>query len=108
MRNTYVQTLYELAKADDKIFCLIADIGAFILGDFKREFPGRFLNMGIAEANMIGVASGLALCGKTPFAYTIAPFVTSRCYDQIKVDVCYQNLNVKIIGVGGGIAYGSL
>jgi transketolase len=108
MRNAYIKTIYELAKENDKIFSLIADIGAYLMKDFKKDFPERCFNLGIAESNMMGVAAGLALSKKIPFVYTITPFVTLRCYDQVRVDVCYQNLNVKIIGIGCGISYGTL
>jgi transketolase len=108
MRNAYIKTIYELARDNDKIFSLIADIGAYLMRDFKRDFPERCFNLGIAESNMIGVAAGLALSKKIPFVYTITPFVTLRCYDHIRVDVCYQNLNVKIVGVGCGISYAKL
>lgn len=105
MRNSYVKTIYELGKTDERIFCLVADIGEYLLRDFKRDFPERFFNVGIAEANMIGIAAGLALCKKIPFVYTIAHFMAARCYEQIKVDLCYQKLNVNIVGVGCGFAY---
>lgn len=105
MRDSFVKTIYEVGKENNKVFLLVGDIGDYLLRDFRRDFPERFLNLGIAEANMMGVAAGLAMSGKIPFIYTITPFATARCYDQIRVDVCYQNSNVKIIGVGSGISY---
>ena len=87
---------------------LNADIGAIVFDKFKADFPDRFLNVGVAEQNMISVAAGLASCGKIPFTYTITPFITSRTYEQIKVDVCLQNSNVKIVGVGAGLVYSTL
>jgi len=108
VRNAYVKALYELAEQDDRVCSLIADIGIFVFDKFKEDFPGRFFNVGIAESNMVGVAAGLALCDKIPFIYTIIPFVTARCLDPIRIDVCYQNLNVKIVGVGSGFTYGIL
>lgn len=106
MRNAFVRSLHQIARKDERVFMLIADLGIFMFDDFKRDFPTRFVNVGVAEANMMGIAAGLALCQKVPFVYTIAPFVTMRCLEQIRVDVCYQNLNVKIVGIGGGLAYG--
>ena len=98
MRNAYVDALYELAKTNKQIMSLNADIGAIVFDKFKKEFPGRFINFGVAEANMISAAAGLASCGKIPFAYTITPFITMRTYEQIRNDVVLQNLNVKFIG----------
>ena len=102
MRNTFVKTLCEIGKENKDIYVLVADIGAYLFRDFPKE---RFINAGIAEQNMISIAAGLALDGKIPFCYTIASFITTRCYEQIKIDVCYQNLPVKIIGVGAGLCY---
>jgi len=105
MRDSFIKTIYDVAKENDKVFLLVGDIGGYLLRNFSKDFPKRFFNLGIAEANMMGVAAGLAMSGKIPFVYTITPFATARCYDQIRVDVCYQNSNVKIIGVGSGISY---
>lgn len=88
--------------------CLVGDIGAFLLRDYIKEFPLNYYNLGVAEANMIGVAAGLSMAGKIPFVYTITPFVTARCYEQIKVDVCYNQTNVKLVGVGSGVSYGTM
>lgn len=106
MRNAFVKSILELAKKDERIFLLVADIGTYLLREFRKQFPERFINIGIAEANMIGIAAGLAMTGKISFVYTIAPFVTARCFDQIRIDVCYQNLNIRIVGVGSGVSYG--
>jgi len=108
MRSTFVNTIYQAAGKDGRIICILGDIGAFLFRHYRKDYPDQLLNLGIAEANMVGVASGLALSGKIPFVYTIAPFASMRCFEQIKVDVCYQNTNVKIVGVGAGISYGSL
>lgn len=108
MRDAFVRTVCLLAKENKDIYVLVGDIGTFTFDPFRGAFPKRFLNMGIAEANMMGVSAGLALSGKIPFVYTIAPFVTMRCFEQIRVDVCYQNLNVKVVGVGTGLAYSTL
>ncbi len=106
MRNAYIDTLYQLAKKNNSIMALTADTGIFIFDKFIKAFPERFINVGIAEANLIGVASGLALSGKIPFCYAITSFMPIKCIEQIKIDVCSQNLNVKIVSVGSGFAYG--
>ena len=108
MRAQWAKTLLELAKRDERIFALTADTLGMPLTEFKQLFPERVLDVGVAEANMVGISAGLALCGKIPFAATIAVFASMRCYEQIRSDVCYQNLNVKIVGVGAGFKYGPL
>lgn len=108
MRNTIVNIIHEQAKNNQDIYFLTGDIGYSVIENFQREFPTRCLNLGIAEQNMMGVASGLALTGKKVFVYSIAPFVTLRCMEQVRTDVALQNLDVTIIGVGGGFAYGTL
>ena len=107
MRNTFVKTLTELMENDERVFLVTADMGYFIFDAIRERFPGRFVNVGIAEANMVGIACGLALSGKIPFAYTVASFITCRAFDQIKIDICYQQANVKLVGVGAGMAYGT-
>jgi len=108
MRNAYLAALYELAKNNRQIMSLNADIGAFVFDKFIADFPDQFVNFGVAESNMIGVAAGMASCGKIPFTYTITPFLTMRTYEQIRDDVCLQNMNVKIVGVGAGLVYSTL
>jgi transketolase len=83
-------------------------MGFSVLEKFRDEFPGRLINAGIAEQNSVGLAAGLALCGKIVYVYSIVPFVTMRPFEQVRVDVCYQNLPVKLVGSGGGLTYGSL
>ena len=107
MRIAFINTLTELARKDPSVFLLSGDLGFSILEKFREEFPDRFFNIGVAEANMVGVSAGLALSGKIVFIYSIASFMVARCLEQIRIDVCYQNLNVKIIGIGGGLCYGS-
>ena len=107
MRTAFVETLCELAQQDERIWVLTGDLGYSVLERFIRRFPDRFVNVGVAEQNMTGVAAGLALCGKVVFTYSIANFPIMRCLEQIRNDVCYHNLNVKIVAVGGGLAYGS-
>jgi transketolase len=108
MRNAFISKLFELAQKDKDIVLLTADIGYGVLDQFFSELPGQIINCGISEANMTGVAAGLSLRDKKCFTYTIIPFLTMRCLEQIRVDICIQNLNVKIVGVGGGFAYGEL
>lgn len=106
MRNAFIKAITEIGK-DEKVVLLINDTGQFILKDFDINYPGRLINVGISEQNMIGLAAGLAASGKTVFVYSIASFL-ARAYEQIKVDVCYPNLNVKFIGIGAGLAYGAM
>lgn len=108
MRDAYVSTLYDIAKKNKHVMSINADIGAIIFNRFIADFPDRFINAGVAEQNMMGVAAGLASCGKIPFVYTMVPFITARTYEQIKIDVCLQRNNVKIVGVGAGISYSTL
>lgn len=106
MRNAFVRALECAARSDPRIVLLTGDLGFKIFDAFAAEFPGRCINVGVAEANLIGVAAGLALAGMRPFAYSIATFATLRCLEQIRNDVCYQNVPVTIVGVGGGYSYG--
>ncbi len=105
MRAAFLNGLMELAEKDERIFLLTGDLGFGVLEPFQAKFPDRFLNVGVAEQDMIGIAAGLALSGKVPIAYSIATFVSLRPYEFIRNDVCYQNLNVKIVGVGAGLSY---
>jgi transketolase len=107
MRTAFVNRLVELADADDRIWLLTGDLGFSVLEPFAERFPQRFVNAGVAEQNMIGVAAGLALCGKVPFVYSIANFPVMRCLEQLRNDVCYHRLPVKVVSVGGGMVYGS-
>lgn len=106
MRTTFIKTLVKLAEEDESIVLLTADMGFGVFEEFKNKFPNRYYNVGIAEQNMIGMAAGLAIIGKKVYVYSIIPFLTMRAFEQIRIDICYQNLNVKLIGVGGGVAYG--
>mgnify|MGYP001616504368 CR=1 FL=1 len=106
MRSAFANTLQQLGS-DSRIMLLIADTGQYVFRHFAALYPEQFLNIGIAEANLIGVAAGLAHSGNIPFTYSIASFY-SRCFDQIRVDLCYNNMNVKMVGVGSGVAYGTM
>ncbi len=108
MRNAFVQQLEQLAESDERIVLLMGDIGNRMFDRFKAKHPDRFYNCGIAEANMMSVAAGMALSGLRPIVYTIVPFVTTRCLEQIRVDVCYHQAPVTIVGVGGGLSYARL
>ncbi len=108
MRKAFIDTLIKQARQKNKIWLLVADVGFYLVEPFQKEFPDRFVNVGIAEQNMIGVAAGLALNGKTVFCYSLANFPTLRCLEQIRNDVCYHDADVKIVSGGVGLAYGSL
>ena len=106
MRNAFIRGLTEAAATDDRIVFLTGDLGFKLFDDFARRYPGRFMNVGVAEATMASVAAGLAIEGKKPFIYSIVPFATLRCYEQIRNDICYHEADVTVVGVGGGYSYG--
>lgn len=108
MRTAFIQELILQARKNPKIFLLVGDLGFSVVEPFATEFPDRFLNAGIAEQNMTGVAAGLASEGYHVFTYSIANFPTLRCLEQIRNDVCYHNLPVTVVSVGAGMAYGNL
>ncbi len=108
MRNAFADEITALAQADPRVVLLSGDIGNRMFDRFKAHAPARFINAGVAEANMIGVAAGLAMAGLRPVAYTIAPFITARCLEQIRIDLCYHRLPVVIVGVGAGLCYAEL
>lgn len=108
MRSTFIQTLIELAEKDERIFLLTPDMGYSVLELFREKFPDRFLNTGIAEQNTIGVAAGLAKSGKIVYVYSIIPFVTMRCFEQVRIDLGYNNTRVRLVGIGAGLTYGPL
>ncbi len=108
MRKVCLDMVYELAKQDPRIFFIGSDLGAGTLKQFKREMPDRFFMEGVSEANLIGMAAGLALEGKIVYVNTIATFLTRRCFEQIVVDLCLHRANVRLIGNGGGLVYAPL
>ena len=108
MRTAFIETLTQLAKKDATVFLITPDMGYSVLEKFRDEFPNQFLNSGIAEQNTISVAAGLASSGYTVFVYSIIPFVTMRCFEQVRLDLAYNNTNVKLVGIGAGLTYGSL
>ncbi len=105
MRTAFIASLEAQAAQDERVWLVTGDIGFSVLERFAERFPERFLNAGIAEQNMMGVAAGLALSGNIVYVYSIANFTTMRCIEQIRNDVCYHNLPVRIISVGGGFCY---
>ena len=107
MRTAFIKQLIEEAKTNDKIFLLIGDLGYNVVTPFAEAYPDRFINVGICEQNMVGIASGLAMNGYNVYLYSIGNFPTLRCIEQIRNDVCYYNGNVKVVSVGAGFAYGS-
>lgn len=108
MRSAYLETLSELAAKDKNVLAMISDNGAIVYDDYRARFPNQYINAGISEANMVGMAAGLARRGKIPFAYTIGAFLAYRAYEFIMNDVCLQNQNVKLVGIGAGCAYSLL
>lgn len=108
MRNAFADELTKLAATDPRLVLLSGDIGNKLFDGFKEVDAARFFNCGVAEANMMGVAAGMALCGLRPFIYTIAPFTTTRCFEQIRIDACYHDVPVVIVGTGSGLSYAEL
>jgi len=106
MRDAFVQELTAIAATDPRVMLLTGDLGFKLFDDFAARCPGRFLNMGVSEANMTSVAAGLALAGWRPVTYSIVPFATVRCLEQVRNDICNMELPVLVTGVGGGYAYG--
>jgi transketolase len=108
MRDTFVKTLIELAKANRNIELITGDLGFGVLKPYWEQLPDQFTNAAIAEQNMTGVAAGMAMSGKTVFTYSIGNFPTIRCLEQIRNDCAYHDCDVKIVCIGGGFVYGSL
>ncbi len=108
MRTAFLDTLYELAKADRRIVFVTGDLGFSVVERFMADLPDQFVNAGVAEQNMTSLAAGMALMGKVVLTYSIANFPTLRCLEQVRNDVCYHEANVKIVAVGGGFTYGAM
>ncbi|SIO40175.1 transketolase subunit B [Bradyrhizobium erythrophlei] len=108
MRNAFADELTKLGDEEPRVVMLAGDIGNRLFDNFKARHPSRFFNCGVAEANMMGVAAGMAMNGLRPVAYTITPFVTTRCLEQIRTDVCYHEAPVTIVAVGAGLSYSGL
>ena len=107
MRNTFITELLKLARADEKILLVTGDLGYGVVDEFAKELPKQFLNFGINEQTMMGAAAGMAQQGYKPYIYSIGNFPTFRCLEQIRNDVCYMNLDVTIVAIGAGFAYGT-
>ncbi|MEM7620834.1 MAG: transketolase C-terminal domain-containing protein [Pseudomonadota bacterium] len=108
MRNAFADEMTQLVDADPRLVLLSGDIGNRLFDRYKEKAPDRFYNCGVAEANMMGVAAGLGMNGFRPVVYTITPFTTTRCFEQIRVDVCYHESPVIIVGTGAGLSYAQL
>lgn len=108
MRTNFINQLIEEARHNDRIFLVVGDLGYHVIEPFAQEFPDRFMNVGISEQNMAGVAAGLAMSGYNVYFYSIGNFPTLRCLEQIRNDIAYHKANVKVVSVGAGYAYGSL
>lgn len=108
MRNAFIQELVALAEVHPHIALVVGDLGYSVIEPFADRFPDRFLNAGVAEQNMTGLAAGMASEGYHVFTYSIANFPTFRCAEQIRNDVAYHNFPVTVVSVGGGVAYGAL
>jgi transketolase len=106
MRDGFIEKLEKIAVLHDDLFLLTADLGFRLFDGFQANHPGRFIDVGIAESNMAGIAAGLALSGRKVYCYSIIPFLVMRGYEQIRVDIAFHNLNVRLVGVGGGFTYG--
>lgn len=108
MRTAFIQSLIDHARINPRLFLVVGDLGYSVVEQFAAEFPDRFLNAGVAEQNMMGMAAGLAFEGYHVFTYSIANFPTLRCLEQVRNDICYHDLPVTIVSVGAGFAYGNL
>ena len=108
MRETCLQMVFELAKSDERIFFIGSDLGAGTMKQFKEEMPDRFFMEGVSEANIVGMAAGLAMEGKIPYVNTIASFLTRRCFEQIVLDLCLHDVPVRLIANGAGLVYAPL
>lgn len=108
MRETCINMIYELAKLDERVVFIGSDLSPGLLSKMKAEFPDRYYMEGVYEANVIGMAAGLAMEGYIPYVNTIATFITRRCYEQVAVDACMHNLPIRLIGNGGGVVYAPL
>ncbi len=108
MRDRFIQTLSRLAERDPRIMLITGDLGFGVLNDYRKRFPGQFINAGVAEQNMTLVATGMALEGHIVFTYSIGNFPTLRCLEMIRNDAAYHGANVKVVSIGGGFSYGAL
>jgi transketolase len=105
MRNSFIKSLMEIARKDTSIFIITGDAGFGVFDGYRSLMPDRFINAGVAEANMIGFAAGMSLAGFNIFVYNIIPFILYRCYEQVRNDICYQRLPISLVGIGSGLTY---
>ena len=108
MRNAFIEELTLLAAENEKVFLIIGDLGFGVIENFEQRFPNQFLNAGVAEQNMMGMAAGLASAGYKVYVYSIGNFPVFRCLEQIRNDICYEELDVSIVSIGAGLSYGTL
>lgn len=108
MRDAFIERLAELAARDPRVFLITGDLGFGVITRFAEQFPRQFLNAGVAEQNMTGLATGIALEGRIVYTYSIANFPTLRCLEQLRNDAAYHDANVKVVAIGGGFSYGAL
>lgn len=108
MRDAFFDSLYDIAVNDERVVLVTADTGAFCHDKWRQNLSHRYINVGIAEQNLVGIAAGLSMSGKVVYTYAIIPFMTMRCYEQVRVDLCCMNLSVTIVGVGAGYDYSTL
>lgn len=104
-RKAFLETLTKLAEKDPKVILIIGDVGFSFVEDFKNKFPNQFLNTGVCEQSMMGIACGMARMGWKPYVYTMINFIVFRPFEQVRNDICYSNANVKLFGVEGSAAY---
>ncbi len=105
MRNIFINTILEACKSRDDIFIISGDAGLGVFDEFKEKYPDKFLNLGVAEQNAASFSAGLSMAGFKVYFYNIIPFVIYRCYEQVRNDICYQNLPVVLVGIGSGVTY---
>jgi len=108
MRDAFSTALYDIARQDSRVILVTSDTGAICHDEFKKYLKCQYLNVGIAEQNLVGVGAGLAMSGKIVYIYAIVPFATMRCYEQIRIDLCCMNLPVTVVGIGAGYDYNTL
>lgn len=104
-RKAFLEKLTELAEKDPKVIFIVGDVGFSFIEEFKKKFPNQFLNTGVLEQSMMGIACGLARAGWKPYVYTMINFIVFRPFEQVRNDICYSNANVKLVGVEGSSAY---
>lgn len=105
VRKPFIEKMTELAGRDDRVLLMIGDVGFTYMEEYIKRFPKQFINIGVAEQTMMGMAYGLSIAGWKPYVYTMLNFIIFRPYEQLRNDICHQNANVKLFGVGGALGY---